>query len=81
MTGEHLMIYYGKLFDLMKKQGKNTTHIREGKIIGQETLRKLRLGTGILEQYDYKVPGTKQVEKKQEKTLLTQNQLNHYVHG
>lgn len=29
------MIYYGKLFELMKKQGKNTTHIREGKIISQ----------------------------------------------
>ena len=38
------MIYYGKLFQLMKSQGKNTTHIREGKIIGQETLRKLRIG-------------------------------------
>ena len=47
------MIYYGKLFDLMKKQGKNTTHIREEKVIGQETLRKLRMGTGILEEYDY----------------------------
>lgn len=58
------MIYYGKLFDLMKKQNKNTTHIREEKIIGQETLRKLRMGTGILEEYDYKIPGTKQIEKK-----------------
>lgn len=58
------MIYYGKLFDLMKKQGKNQTHIREEKIIGQETLRKLRMGTGIIEEYDYKVPGTKQVEKR-----------------
>ena len=58
------MIYYGKLFELMKKQNKNTTHIREEKIIGQETLRKLRMGTGILEEYDYKIPGTKQIEKK-----------------
>lgn len=48
------MIYYGKLFDLMKTQGKNTTHIRDQKIIGQETLRKLRIGTGVLEEYDYK---------------------------
>lgn len=48
------MIYYGKLFNLMKAQGKNTTHIREQKIIGQETLRKLRIGTGVLEEYDYK---------------------------
>ena len=46
------MIYYGNLFALMKEQGKNTTHIREEKIIGQETLRKLRAGTGILEEYD-----------------------------
>lgn len=60
------MIYYGKLFDLMKKQGKNTTHIRNEKIIGQETLRKLKIGTGILEEYDYKIPGTKpaQIEKR-----------------
>lgn len=59
------MIYYGKLFQLMKSQGKNTTHIREGKIIGQETLRKLRIGTGTLEEYDYKNPQTKEIEKKQ----------------
>ena len=60
------MIYYGNLFALMKEQGKNTTHIREEKIIGQETLRKLRVGTGILEEYDYKIPGTKpvQIEKR-----------------
>lgn len=58
------MISYEKLFNLMKKQGKNTTHIREEKIIGQETLRKLRMGTGILEEYDYKNPGTKQTEKR-----------------
>ena len=44
------MICYKKLFELMKEQGKNTSHIREHKIIGQETLRKLKLGTGILEQ-------------------------------
>ena len=48
----------------MKKQGKNQTQIREGKIIGQETLRKLRNGTGILEEYDYKIPGTKDIEKR-----------------
>lgn len=50
------MIYYGKLFELMKEKGKNTTEIREKKIIGQETLRKLRAGTGINEKYDYKNP-------------------------
>ncbi len=58
------MIYYGKLFERMKQQGKKSTHIRENKIIGQETLRKLRIGTGIIEQYDYKNPSTKQIEKK-----------------
>lgn len=58
------MIYYGKLFELMKSQGKNTTHIREEKVIGQETLRKLKRGTGLLEEYDYKIPGTKQIEKR-----------------
>ena len=46
----------------MKKQGKTQTQIREEKIIGQETLRKLRNGTGILEEYDYKVPGIKPVQ-------------------
>lgn len=59
------MIYYGKLFQLMKSQGKNTTHIRERKIIGQETLRKLKLGTGVIEQYDYKNPKTGIIEKKE----------------
>lgn len=44
------MIYYGKLFELMKKQGKNTTHIREGKIISQDTLGKLKKGTGIIDE-------------------------------
>lgn len=58
------MISYEKLFRLMEKQGKKGIHIRENKIIGQETLRKLKTGTGILEEYDYKVPGTKQVEKR-----------------
>lgn len=56
------MIYYGKLFELMKQQGKNTTQIREEKIVGQETLRKLRAGTGILESYEYKIPNRKQTE-------------------
>lgn len=66
------MICYKKLFELMKEQGKNTSHIREHKIIGQETLRKLKLGTGILEQYDYKVPGTKPaiIEKKTRETSI-----------
>lgn len=43
------MIYYGKLFALMKAQGKNTTHIREEKIVSQDTLGKLKRGTGIID--------------------------------
>ena len=58
------MIHYKKFFDLMKEQGKTQTHIRDQKIIGQETLRKLRIGTGILEEYDYKIPGTTKIEKR-----------------
>lgn len=66
------MICYDKLFELMKKQGKNKTHIRTEKIIGQETLRKLNVGTGILEEYNYKVPGSKPViiEKKTRETSI-----------
>lgn len=64
------MITYGKLFALMKEQGKNTTHIRRENIIGQETLRKLKIGTGILEEYDYKVPGTNQKEKRTRETSV-----------
>ncbi|MGN8630713.1 helix-turn-helix domain-containing protein [Blautia sp. HCP3S3_G3] len=44
------MIYYGKLFELMKAQGKNTTHIRNEKIVSQDTLGKLRKGTGIIDE-------------------------------
>lgn len=58
------MISYKKLFALIKKQGKTTTQIREQKIIGQETLRKLKKGTGIFEEYEYRNPSTKEIEKK-----------------
>ena len=44
------MIYYEKLFALMKEQGKNTTHIRAEKIISQDTLGKLKKGTGIIDE-------------------------------
>ncbi|MDD3361532.1 MAG: hypothetical protein PHW34_07665 [Hespellia sp.] len=46
-----MLIYYEKLFNIMKIRGKNTSRIREEKIIGQETLRKLKTGTGIFEEY------------------------------
>lgn len=47
---QNWMIYYGRLFDLMKAQGKNTTNIRVEKIISQDTLGKLRKGTGIIDE-------------------------------
>ena len=43
------MICYDKLFELMKKQGKNKTQIRQEKIISQDTLGKLNKGTGIID--------------------------------
>lgn len=58
------MIIYNKLFALMESQGKLKAHFRNEKIIGQETLRKLKVGTGILEEYDYKIPGTQIKEKR-----------------
>ena len=64
------MIIYKKLFELMKAQGKNTVHIRNEKIVGQETLRKLKVGTGILEEYDYKVPSTGEKEKRIRETSI-----------
>lgn len=44
------MICYKKLFELMKAQGKNTTNIRNEKIISQDTLGKLNKGTGIIDE-------------------------------
>ena len=44
------MISYEKLFEVMKAQGKNTTHIRVEKIVSQDTLGKLRKGTGIIDE-------------------------------
>ena len=44
------MIYYGKLFDLMKKKGKTKTHIRAEKVISQDTLGKINKGTGIYDE-------------------------------
>lgn len=64
------MIVYSKLFEVMKAQGKNTIHIRNEKIIGQETLRKLKNGTGIIEEYDYKVPTTGKKEKRIRETSI-----------
>lgn len=44
------MICYNKLFALMKEQGKNKTHIRNERIVSQDTLRKLVKGTGIYDK-------------------------------
>lgn len=61
------MIYYGKLFDLMKAQGKNTTHIRTEKVISQDTLGKLRKGTGIIDEG--RDPNNRQPDGKQAKKI------------
>lgn len=61
------MISYGKLFKLMKEQGKNTTHIRTEKIISQDTLGKLKKGTGIIDEGrdpNNILPNGKQAKKK-----------------
>lgn len=50
------MIVYTKLFERMKEQGKTLSDIRSEKIIGQETLRKLKMGTGRFEEYDFSKP-------------------------
>ena len=43
------MIYYGKLLKLLEDNGINSYTIKKEKIIGQETYRKLKTGTGIYE--------------------------------
>lgn len=61
------MIYYGRLFDVMKLQGKNTTSIRNERIISQDTLGKLRKGTGIIDEGrdpNNLLPDGKQARKK-----------------
>lgn len=54
-----------------RSRKKQNTYTRR-KIIGQETLRKLKIGTGVLEEYDYKIPGTKpaQIEKRTRETSI-----------
>lgn len=44
------MIYYGKMFELMKLQGKTSTDIRKENVVGQEGFGKLKRGTGIYEE-------------------------------
>ena len=39
-------------------------------------MRKLRIGTGILEEYDYKVPGTKQIEKRTRENSIDTKSLS-----
>lgn len=58
------MISYDKLFALMKSQGKTQKNIRDEKICGQETLRKLKKGSGLEETYNYKDPKTGKVEER-----------------
>lgn len=47
------MIYYGKLKKLFEENSITSYTIKNEKLIGQETLRKLKAGTGIYEEgYD-----------------------------
>ena len=47
------MIYYGKLLKLLENNGITSYTIKNEKLIGQETLKKLKSGTGIYEEgYD-----------------------------
>lgn len=47
------MIYYGKLLELMEQNGITSYTIKNEKLIGQETLKKLKSGTGIIDEgYD-----------------------------
>ena len=48
------MISYVKLLKKMEEKGMNSFTIRKENIIGQETLRKLKAGTGICEKVVYK---------------------------
>lgn len=47
------MIYYGKLLKLFEENGITSYTIKKEKLIGQETLKKIKSGTGIMEEgYD-----------------------------
>lgn len=60
------MISYEKLLILFKENGITSYTIKNEKLIGQETLRKIKSGTGIYEEgYDTsnKLPSGKSVKK------------------
>ena len=60
------MIYYGKLLKLFEENSITSYTIKNEKLIGQETLRKIKSGTGIYEEgYDTnnKQPNGKSVKK------------------
>lgn len=47
------MIYYGKLLKLFEEKGITSYTLKQEKLIGQETYRKIKAGTGIYEEgYD-----------------------------
>ena len=47
------MIYYGKLLELFEQNSITSYTIKKEKLIGQETLKKIKSGTGIYEEgYD-----------------------------
>ena len=52
------MIYYGKLLKLLEENNITSYTIKNEKLIGQETLRKIKAGTGIYEEgYDTNTKG------------------------
>ena len=52
------MIYYGKLLKLLEKNNITSYTIKKEKLIGQETLKKIKSGTGIYEEgYDTNIKG------------------------
>lgn len=60
------MIYYGKLLKLFEENSITSYTIKNEKLIGQETLKKIKSGTGIYEEgYDTnkKQPDGKSVKK------------------
>lgn len=47
--GEKMAIKYNKLFDLLKEKGLTMYSLRKNKVIGTETLEKMRKGIGHID--------------------------------
>ena len=63
------MIYYGKLLRLLEENHITSYTVKNEKLLGQETLRKIKAGTGIFDEgYD---ASTKSNGKQVKKVRLT----------